>query len=233
MKTRGKVMDRREFLRGLGTTAAALGTGAVILQTVSLAQAAAPIKKSGMVIDTNRCIGCHGSTIACKSENNVPEGFFRSWVKQIIKGEYPHVKSYLLPRLCNNCEDAPCLNYCPTGATYRTPEDGVVHVDRDKCVGCHTCVLACPYNSRFVNQLTGTDAAFALGMMRWMMNHDRVDKQYLSYPNQKAAETDGQLTWTNATCLVRQDNQQVPAPRRCQAAGRRPGLCGLERWRPP
>jgi tetrathionate reductase subunit B len=156
MKTRGRDMDRREFLRGLGTTAAALGTGAVILQTGSLAQAAAPTKKYGMVIDTNRCIGCHGCTIACKSENNVPEGVFRSWVMQIIKGKYPQVKNHLLPRLCNNCEDAPCLNDCPTGATYRTPEDGVVHVDREKCVGCHTCVLACPYNSRFINPLTGT-----------------------------------------------------------------------------
>jgi tetrathionate reductase subunit B len=156
MKKFGKDMDRREFLRGLGTTAAALGTGAVILQTGSIAQAGTPIKKYGMVIDTNRCTGCHGCSIACKSENNVPEGVYRSWVKQIIKGEYPHVRSCLLPRLCNNCEDAPCLNYCPTGATYRTPEDGVVHVNRDICVGCHTCVLACPYNSRFVNPLTGT-----------------------------------------------------------------------------
>jgi len=146
MKKLGKNMDRREFIRGLGTTATALGAGVIILQAGDLVQAATPTKKYGMVIDTNRCTGCHGCSIACKSENNVPEGVYRSWVKQIIKGEYPHVRSCLLPRLCNNCEDAPCLNYCPTGATYRTPEDGVVHVNREICVGCHTCSSQCPMN---------------------------------------------------------------------------------------
>lgn len=151
-----KKIDRRGFLKSLGRKASVLGAGVVLLQAPSLAQAAGRPKKYGMVIDTNRCLACHGCTIACTSENNVPDGHYRSWVKIIEKGSYPEVSSHFLPRLCNNCEDAPCLNLCPTGATYRTVQDGVVHVNRDVCVGCRICVEACPYGSRFVNPLTHT-----------------------------------------------------------------------------
>ena len=66
--------------------------------------------------------------------------------------------------------------------------------------------------SEWIPVLPGTDAAFALGMMRWMMDNDRVDKRYLSFPNQKAAEADGHLTWCNATYLVRQDNRKLLRP---------------------
>ena len=66
--------------------------------------------------------------------------------------------------------------------------------------------------AEWIPVLPGTDAAFGLGMMRWMMDHDRVDKRYLSFPNQKAAEVDGHLTWSNATYLVRQDNRKFLRP---------------------
>lgn len=151
-----KTIDRRGFLRSLGSKATALGAGVVLLEAPLVAGAAARPKKYGMVIDCNRCTDCQGCTIACISENNVPDGHYRSWVKSIEKGVYPNVSTHFLPRLCNNCEDAPCLNLCPTGATYRTPQDGVVHVNRDVCVGCRICVEACPYGSRFVNPLTNT-----------------------------------------------------------------------------
>ena len=157
MKKGEKALDRREFFRTFGIEVSVIGAGAMLLHTERLAEAAAsPRKKYGMVIDTNRCIGCHGCTIACISENNVPEGYYRSWVKIAEKGTYPITSTHFLPRLCNQCEDAPCLNLCPTGATYRTHEDGVVHVNRDVCVGCRICVVACPYGSRFVNPLTHT-----------------------------------------------------------------------------
>ncbi len=153
-ETKGAVkhgrMSRRTFVRG------AVGVGAVLMMPVGGALAAGKVKKYGMVIDANRCTGCHGCTIACLSENNVPDGFYRAWVKVMAKGRYPVASIHFLPRLCNNCEDAPCLNLCPTGATYRTPEDGVVHVNRKVCVGCRICVTACPYGSRFVNPLTNT-----------------------------------------------------------------------------
>jgi len=155
-KIDGKI-NRRQFLGSLGVSATALGAGALLIQPERRAAAAAAgAKKYAMVIDTDRCICCHGCTIACHSENNVPDGKYRSWVKKIAKGRYPDTSFHFLPRLCNNCEDAPCLNLCPTGATYRTLEDGVVHVDRDICVGCHVCIDACPYGSRFFNPITNT-----------------------------------------------------------------------------
>jgi tetrathionate reductase subunit B len=156
MREGKETLDRRQFFRRLGKRAAVAGGGVLLLQAGEFVQAAVPKKKYGMVIDTNRCIACHGCTIACTSENNVPDGYYRSWVKIMSKGRFPNVSSHFLPRLCNNCEDAPCLNLCPTGATYRTHEDGVVHVNREICVGCRICVVACPYGSRFINPLTNT-----------------------------------------------------------------------------
>jgi tetrathionate reductase subunit B len=149
--------DRKWSRRSFVKATAATGAGILLLQKAIPGLAAtASLKKYGMVIDTNRCIACHGCTIACTSENNVPDGHYRSWVKIMSKGRYPNVSSHFLPRLCNNCEDAPCLNLCPTGATYRTYEDGVVHVNREICVGCRICVVACPYGSRFINPITNT-----------------------------------------------------------------------------
>ncbi len=155
-----KSINRRQFLKKVGTGATVICTGAVILprnsaEAESVGQP--PGKKQfAMVIDTNRCTCCHGCTIACTSEFNVPDGKYRSWVKKLVKGKYPNVSFHFLPRLCNNCEDAPCLNLCPTGATYRTLEDGVVHIDRKICVGCHVCIDACPYGSRFFHPITRT-----------------------------------------------------------------------------
>ena len=156
MKKKSQALSRRDFFHKLGVQVASAGAGVLLAQTAQEAGAAGAVKKYAMVIDTNRCTGCQGCTIACKSENNVPDGFFRSWVKVGMKGTYPDVSTHFLPRLCNNCEDAPCLHLCPTGATYRTYEDGVVHVNRDVCVGCRICVVACPYGARFPNPITKT-----------------------------------------------------------------------------
>ena len=70
-------------------------------------------KKWGMVIDLTRCTGCHTCSVACKAENDVPPGVFRSWVKILEKGVYPDAKNYTLPVLCNNCENAVCVRVCP------------------------------------------------------------------------------------------------------------------------
>jgi len=157
MKKTPEGIDRRLFFNKLASQVIGGAAGTLLIKTKILAaEPDTAVKKYGMVIDTNRCIACHGCTIACTSENNVPDGYYRSWVKIMNKGSYPNVSAHFLPRLCNNCEDAPCLNLCPTGATYRTHEDGVVHVDRQICVGCRICVAACPYGSRFVNPITHT-----------------------------------------------------------------------------
>jgi len=157
MKETEKTISRRQFINKLMVQASVIGAGATLIRAEGLAQTASiSRKKYGMVIDTNRCTCCHGCTIACISENNLPDGKYRSWVKKISKGIYPNVGFHFLPRLCNNCEDAPCLNLCPTKATYRTEEDGVVHVDRDICIGCHICIDACPYGARYFNTITNT-----------------------------------------------------------------------------
>ncbi len=106
----------------------------------------------GMLIDLRRCIGCHTCAVACKSENAVPLGVFRSWVKQIEKGKYPVVTRSFLPSLCNNCENPICVRNCPTQATYQR-EDGVVMVDPHRCIACKYCIASCPYDVRYLNPL--------------------------------------------------------------------------------
>lgn len=106
----------------------------------------------GMVIDMRRCIGCHACAVACKAENAVPLGVFRSWVKIIEKGRYPVVTKSFLPSLCNNCENPICVRNCPTQATYKR-EDGIVMVDPHRCIACKYCIASCPYDVRYENPL--------------------------------------------------------------------------------
>lgn len=108
-----------------------------------------------MVIDLNKCVGCHSCTIACKSENNVPLTVFRAWVKHIEKGKYPDVSHHFLPRLCNHCKKPPCVTVCPVKAAYKR-EDGTVLTDYKKCIGCKYCIVACPYDARFINPVRKT-----------------------------------------------------------------------------
>lgn len=106
----------------------------------------------GMVIDLKRCIGCNACTLACKQENGTPAGIHYARVVTREVGTYPHAKRTFLPLLCNHCENAPCAKACPTGATY-IREDGIVMVDRKKCIGCRACAVACPYmNRHFIEQ---------------------------------------------------------------------------------
>lgn len=105
-----------------------------------------------MVIDLRRCLGCHSCSVACKAENAVPLGVWRSWVKQIEKGRYPNVRKLFLPSLCNNCGNPICLENCPTRATYQRP-DGIVVIDEHRCIGCKYCIASCPYDVRAVNPI--------------------------------------------------------------------------------
>ncbi len=111
----------------------------------------------GFVIDQTRCIGCHACTVACKEENGVPLGAFRTWVKYVEKGEYPHTRRYFAVLRCNHCDDAPCVTICPTVALYRR-RDGIVDFDRDRCIGCKSCMQACPYDALYMDPETRTAA---------------------------------------------------------------------------
>jgi Fe-S-cluster-containing dehydrogenase component len=108
----------------------------------------------GFVIDQNACIGCHACTVACKAENDVPVGSFRTWVKYTERGKFPDVKRTFLVQRCNHCRDAPCVTICPVNALEKRP-DGIVDVDRDACIGCRACMQACPYDALYLNDDLG------------------------------------------------------------------------------
>jgi molybdopterin-containing oxidoreductase family iron-sulfur binding subunit len=104
----------------------------------------------GMVIDLKKCVGCMACTIACKTTNYTRPGIFWNIVKDLEFGRYPSVKRIFLPILCMHCENAPCVEICPTKASYRT-DDGIVMIDYDKCIGCKSCIESCPYGARYFN----------------------------------------------------------------------------------
>jgi len=128
----------------------------------------------GMGIDISKCIGCGRCADACKDENDVPREpyFFRTWIERyVIKedgetlvespnggidgfpaeaGSMDIMRSFFVPKICNHCDNAPCVQVCPVGATFTTP-DGVVLVDREHCIGCRYCIQACPYGARYLH----------------------------------------------------------------------------------
>jgi Fe-S-cluster-containing dehydrogenase component/formate-dependent nitrite reductase membrane component NrfD len=108
----------------------------------------------GFVIDHESCIGCHACTVACKAENNVPVGNFRTSVKYVEQGRFPDVKRMFLVQRCNHCTDAPCVTICPVNALEKR-RDGIVDLDRDACIGCRACMQACPYDAIYLNEDLG------------------------------------------------------------------------------
>ncbi len=113
--------------------------------------------KYGFVIDNRKCIGCHACTTACKSEHDVPVGVNRTYVKQVEKGEFPDTRRIFSVMRCNHCTDAPCVTICPVEALY-TREDGIVDFDNNRCIGCKSCMQACPYDALYIDPDTSTAA---------------------------------------------------------------------------
>ncbi|MBT2971293.1 MAG: hydrogenase [gamma proteobacterium symbiont of Ctena orbiculata] len=164
-------INRRKFLSGVGT--AAVGAAALATPRVNLEAAQAKAPRWAMVMDLRRCIGCRACTVACKSENNVSLGRFRAVIQEKTMGTFPNTKKEFLPLMCNHCEGnekdgvPPCVKICPeypgkrakfktadgktiryrTGATYKRP-DGMILIDKEKCIGCGKCLDACPYGVR-------------------------------------------------------------------------------------
>ena len=136
------------------------------------------MKQYGMVIDLEKCIGCHACAIACKAEWEVPADEGRNWLKRLGPSDTPHgLASTYYPGLCNHCDQPACVEVCPadpvertftdpaTGkqktmevaATWKDPFDGTVQIDKDRCLGCGACADACPYEARYVNPNQGED----------------------------------------------------------------------------
>ena len=113
--------------------------------------------KYGFIIDNRKCIGCHACTTACKSEHDVPVGVNRTYVKQVEKGEFPNTRRIFSVMRCNHCTDAPCVEICPVEALY-TREDGIVDFDNNRCIGCKSCMQACPYDALYIDPENNTAA---------------------------------------------------------------------------
>lgn len=103
--------------------------------------------RRSLVVDLDKCSGCDSCVVACKFEYNTSLGNYRNSVKPINPiGEHPNIDMYWLPMMCQQCENSPCIAVCPTGASYRDPDNGVVLIDAELCIGTKTCLSACPYS---------------------------------------------------------------------------------------
>ena len=147
----------------------------------------------GMVIDLKRCVGCYACVMACKAEHITPPKVF--WNKVLVeeKGTYPNARMTFLPVLCNHCANAPCETVCPTGATYKRP-DGIVAVNQDKCIGCGSCVVACPYRQRTYHERSAgyfPDKGLTMLEQRGYAEHTRgtVTKCYFCADRLKKGQT--------------------------------------------
>ena len=111
----------------------------------------------GFLIDNRSCIGCHACSTACKSENEVPLGVYRTWVKQVEHGAFGEAQRHFQVTRCNHCANPPCVAICPVTAMYKRP-DGIVEFDGDVCIGCKACLQACPYDAIYIDPETHTAA---------------------------------------------------------------------------
>lgn len=153
-------LTKRKFLQNLGV----LSAGMSLVPLTEAGLHFSPGRREGssehryaMLIDLRCCIGCQACTVSCAIENATPQGDFRTTVSQYqvkLAGQSA-VNNVLLPRLCNHCDNPPCVPVCPVQATFQR-EDGIVVIDNKRCVGCAYCVQACPYDARFINHETQT-----------------------------------------------------------------------------
>ena len=170
-------VDRREFVESLVAACATglpLLIGALHLPGLEAQSAGGAYDPKGhwygMGVDIDKCIGCGRCANACRIENDVPEGAFNTWIERYViktdgevvvdspKGgadgfppttaEEDTQRTFFVPKLCNHCAKPPCVQVCPVGATFITP-DGVVLVDEEYCIGCRYCIQACPYGARW------------------------------------------------------------------------------------
>ncbi len=155
-------LSRREFL-GVSGAAVAAATLAPGLRLIDLATARSPeeavstLQRWGLLIDTNQCgTGCSACVTACNDENGLtshgrPESDAQ-WIRTVTLKDKETGYAQTLPMMCQHCEEPPCVDVCPTGASFKR-DDGIVLVDKHICIGCRYCMMACPYKARsFVHE---------------------------------------------------------------------------------
>ena len=147
---------RRQFIRG--GTALVAATSLYLIHNHLDAKATedgADKVRYGMLHDESKCIGCNACVEACRTTNQVPDGVTRLRIERTGPyGEFPEQYYHFSRISCQQCEQPPCVNVCPTGASYIDPQTGIVSVNSWKCVGCQYCIAACPYHIRFINPVT-------------------------------------------------------------------------------
>jgi len=111
--------------------------------------------KLGFLVDLDLCMGCKGCEVACKVENQVPLHSWRLRVKYVDVGVYPETRRTYTPLRCNHCEEAPCERICPVSALHYL-ENGIVNIDKERCIGCAGCMMACPYGAIYMDPVTNT-----------------------------------------------------------------------------
>lgn len=109
----------------------------------------------GFLVDLHLCMGCKGCEIACKVENEVPLSTWRLRVKYVDVGTFPETKRTFTPLRCNHCANAPCERICPVSALHYL-DNGIVNIDKERCIGCAGCVMACPYGAIYIDPQTQT-----------------------------------------------------------------------------
>ncbi len=148
---------RRRFLSGTATAAAGMAVvPGIMLHEIAHAKPAADAVTSdvrwGLLIDSNKCAeGCDDCVQACNDEHGLT-GFDRpetdaQWIRKVKLKDKETGYTQTLPMLCQHCESPPCVDVCPTGASFKR-EDGIVLVDKHICIGCRYCMMACPYKAR-------------------------------------------------------------------------------------
>ncbi len=156
-----KKTSRKSFLKAIGVGAVATCTSSVF-KPLRAERNFPPQKGKNryvFVVDVRKCIGCDACVAACKAENNTPLGVFNTWVEKweigytdSATGE-TKVKVLNVPKLCNHCENPPCVKVCPVHATFRDEKDGLVLQRDDRCIGCRLCAQACPYGVRYIDPI--------------------------------------------------------------------------------